>query len=138
MNEPSTNHFPLPVAQTDASQVVVPLIEERLTVDKRVIETGTVRLRKVIQTHEEALDEPLAVRTFDIERVILNRAVDAPPAVRQEGDTTIYSLVEERMVLTKQLILTEEVRVTRRDTERRDTQKITLTREHLIVEREAS
>lgn len=138
MDELSQDHSqPSPVeGSTVSAQVLVPLVEERLSVARRVVETGKVRLRKIVQTYEEALDEPLAVRTFDIERVILNKPVDAPPAIRQEGETTIYSLVEEQMVLTKQLVLTEEVRVTRRDTERRDTQKITLTREHLSVERE--
>jgi uncharacterized protein (TIGR02271 family) len=89
-----------------------------------------------VQEYQETLDEPLAVRTFDIERVALNQVVDSAPPVRTEGATTIYPVIEEQMVLTKQLVLKEEVRVTRRDTERRDHQVVTLRREHLIVERE--
>lgn len=115
--------------------IVIPLVEERLDVGRRSIETGTVTLRKVVQEYQESLDEPLAVRTFDVERVILNQPIDVAPPVRQEGDVTIYSMVEERMVLTKQLVLREEVRVRQRDTERRDTQVVTVKREHLIVER---
>ncbi len=114
----------------------IPLIEERLLVTKRTVTTGKVRLVKSIQTYQENLDEPLAVRTFDIDRVVLNQVVDEAPPVRQEGDTTVYPVVEERMVLTKQLVLKEEVRVTRREAEKRDTQVVTLRREHLSVERE--
>ena len=114
----------------------IPLVEERLLVAKRTVTTGKVRLMKSVQTYQEALDEPLAVRTFDVDRVVLNQVVDEPPAVRQEGDTTVYPVVEERMVLTKQLVLREEVRVTRRESEKRDTQVVTLRREHLSVERE--
>jgi uncharacterized protein (TIGR02271 family) len=81
------------------------------------------------------LDEPLAIRTFDVERITINQVVDAPPEVRQEGDTTIYPLVEEQLVLTKQLILKQEVRVTKREGEKRDTQVVTLRREQLSVVR---
>ena len=121
--------------QSDAASLVVPIVEEQLIVGKRTVATGTVRLEKTVQEYQQALDEPLAVRTFDIERVVLNRVIDAVPEVRQEGDTTIYPLIEERLILTKELILKEELHVTKRDTERRDTQVVTLLREHMTVER---
>jgi stress response protein YsnF len=95
-----------------------------------------VRLQKTVENYDQALDEPLAVRTYDIERVIFNRPVDSAPPTRQEGDTTVYSLVEEQLVLTKQLVLKEELRVTQRDAERRDTQVVTLRRERFEVERQ--
>jgi len=115
--------------------LTIPVIEEHLHVGKRTVTTGKVVLQKHTQEHAETLDVPLAVRTFDIERVILNQTVETPPPVRQEGDTTIYSLVEEQLVITKKLLLKEEVRVTRRDTERRDTRTVTLQRETLTVTR---
>lgn len=116
--------------------ITIPLIEEHLVLDKRVVETGKVRLHKTVQEFEQQLDEPLAVNTFDVERVILNQVVESPPEIRQEGETTIYSLVEEQLVLSRQLVLKEEVRVTRRVAERRDTQVVRLRRDHLTVERE--
>ena len=119
------------------SSVVVPLVEERLAIGKREIATGSVRLRKSVQEYSQQLDERLAVRTFDIERVVLNRQVETAPPVRQEGNVTVYSLVEEQLVLTKQLILKEEVHVIQRDTERRDEQVVTLKKESLSVERES-
>ena len=121
--------------EDDAASLVVPIVEEQLTVGKRTVATGTVRLEKTVQEYQQALDEPLAVRTFDVERVVLNRTIDAVPEIRQEGDTTIYPLIEERLILTKELILKEELRITKRDTERRDTQVVTLRREHITVER---
>lgn len=95
----------------------IPIIEETLQVEKRVVETGTVRLHKRVQDYQETLDEPLIVRTFDVERVALNRPVESTPTVRQEGETTIYPLIEEQLVLKKQLILKEEVRITKRETD---------------------
>ncbi len=125
-----------PAAEDSRGGAVIPLIEERLEVTKRTVETEFVRLHKSVQEFETALDETLAVRSYDIERVILNQPVESAPPVRTEGDTTIYPLVEEQLVLTKHLVLREEVRVTRRDSERQDTRTVVLRREHLIVERQ--
>ncbi len=140
-----SNGLPVPLegrdrAASDSGEIgtdrtVIPLIEESLEVSKRTVTTGKVLLHKRVQEYQETLDEPLAVHTFDVERVVLNLPIESAPAVRVEGDVTIYPLVEEQMVLTKQLILKEEVRVTKRSTERRDTQVVTLRREHLEVER---
>ena len=41
--------------------------------------------------------------------------MDAVPPVRQEGDVTIISIVEERAVVTKQLFVVEEVVVRARE-----------------------
>jgi uncharacterized protein (TIGR02271 family) len=114
---------------------IIPLIEESLEVGKRTVETGKVVLRKTVQEYQETLDEALAVRTFDVDRVYLDQVVEGEPAIRQEGDTTVYPVVEERLILTKQLVLKEEIRVTRRDTEHRDNQVVTLHREQIVVER---
>ncbi len=114
----------------------IPVVEERLEIGKRTLVTGKVLLEKQVQEYDEALDVPLAVRSYDIERVVLNRPVETAPGVRQEGETTIYPLVEEQLVLTTQLVLKEEVHVTRRDTERRDTRTVTLKRESMVVTRE--
>ena len=115
---------------------IIPIIEEKLHIGKQTIETGKVRLLKSVGEYHETLNEPLAIRTFDIERVSLNQPVETAPQIRHEGDTTIYPVVEEQLMLTKRLVLKEEVRVTQRDTERRDTQVVTLRREHIEMERE--
>ena len=124
------------VSRSDVSGAeIIPIVEEQLIIGKRTVTTGTVRLQKSVQEYQEALDEALAVRTFDVERIVLNRVIKSIPETRQEGDTTIYPLVEERLVLTKELLLKEEIHVTRRDAEKRDTQVVTLRREHMAIER---
>jgi uncharacterized protein (TIGR02271 family) len=114
---------------------VVPVVEEQLRVGRRVVETGKVTLRKTVQEFETQLNEVLATRGFDVERVVVNRPVDVAPGIRQEGPTTIYPIVEEQLILTKQLVLKEEVHVTQRDSERRDTRPVALRRELIEVER---
>ncbi len=115
---------------------VIPLVEEQLRTGKRVVQTGKVRLRKVVDEYETALDETLALRTFDVERVQLNAPVESAPGIRHEGTTTVYPVVEEQLILTRQLVLKEEIRVTQRDAERHDTRPVVLRRERIEVERE--
>lgn len=116
-------------------EMVIPVIEEQVTVGKRTVATGKVILRKTVQEFQQTLDEPLAVSTFQVERVPVNLVVAEAPAVRREGATTIYPVVEEQLVLTKELVLREEVRVTQREAERRHPQVVTLRREDISVER---
>ncbi len=116
--------------------MTIPVVEERLVVGRKVMPTARVLLEKHVHEYEETLDIPLAVRTFDIERVVMNEPVATAPGVRVEGETTIYPIVEEQLVVTSQLILKEELRVTRRDTERRDQRTVTLKRESVTVVRE--
>jgi len=60
--------------------------------------------------------------------------VDSPVEVRTEGDTTIYPVLEEVMVVEKRLMLREEIHVTKRHEEFRDPQHLTLRKEELDVD----
>ena len=113
----------------------IPLVEERAVVLKRKKVTGAVRVRTVVREHERVVDEPLAVETVEVERVPVGRWVEAAPAVRREGDTTVIPVLEEVVVVEKRLRLVEEVRVTRRRTTRRASERVTLRREEAVVER---
>lgn len=73
------------------------------------------------------VDEPLLAEQVIIERVLMDRGVNHPVSVRQEGDATIIPVVEE--VVEKRLKLAEEVRVTKQP------QAITLRRQSVVVER---
>ncbi len=135
MDQTRRSEIPASDAPDPSGEIVIPLVEERLEIEKKLVQTGRVTLEKKIQSYEETLDVPLVGRSFEIERVVLNQPVDRAPAVRQEGLTTIYPLVEEQLVITTQLILKEELRVTQHDTERRDTRTVTLKRESIDVTR---
>ena len=115
--------------------LVVPVIEETLDVHTTSVETGRVRLRKVVHEREETVDPPLLHEEVVVERVPLNRVVEGPVSVRSEGDTLIVPLVEEVLVVEKRLLLKEEVRITKRRVEAHAPQRVTLRREEAIVER---
>lgn len=115
--------------------VVISLVAEEMDVRRRRLETGVVRITKTVSARDEVVDEPTVREEAHIERVPVNRLVDAPVPVRYENDTMVLSLMEEVLVVEKRLMLTEEVRVTMRQTETREPQTVTLRREDVSVER---
>lgn len=117
-------------------QAIIQLAEETLRVGKRTVERGQVRVIKRVSERQETVDQPLLREEVAVERVPVNQIVEQAAPVRYEGDTTIIPLYEEVLVFEKRLMLVEEVRVTRRQTEHRDPQTVTLRREEVVVERD--
>ena len=115
--------------------LVLPVLAEALDVQTRRVETGRVRLHKTVQTREVLVDEPLLREEVAIERVPVNRVVEGPIPVRYEGDTMILSLLEEVLVVETRLLLTEEVHLTTRRTERHAPERVTLRHEDVTIER---
>jgi uncharacterized protein (TIGR02271 family) len=115
--------------------LVVPVAVEELDVQKRTVETGTVRITKVVHEHETTVDEPLLRDNVAISRLPMERVVEGPIPVRQENGTTIISVVEEVLVVEKRWMLREEIHVRKRRTETHQPQQITLRSEEVQVER---
>lgn len=120
------------------ADTVIALAEETLRVGKRTLERGRVLVTKRVVEREETVDLPLLQEQIEVERVAINRVVEQAAPVRYEGDTTIIPLYEEVLVFSKQLMLVEEVRVTRHRSERRAPQRVTVRREEAVVERSSS
>ena len=63
----------------------------------------------------------------------VGRVVDEAPAARAEGDTTIIPVIEERLIVVKQLVLSEEVNI-RHALERREIcELVTLRRQCAVI-----
>ena len=114
--------------------LVVPVLEEQLRVGRKQVETGKVRIRKVVHERREVIDEPVFGEDVEVTRVPVDRAVDGPPPVRMEGDVMIIPLLEERVVTQKQLFLREELHVTKRRYETTSAQEVTVRSEEAVVE----
>jgi stress response protein YsnF len=61
--------------------------------------------------------------------------VDAVPPVREEGDTTVISIVEEVLVVERRLVLKEEIRLRRVRTTERHRETVTLREQQAVIER---
>jgi uncharacterized protein (TIGR02271 family) len=115
--------------------LVVPVLVEELDVQKRLVETGKVRITKVVHERETLVDEPLFHDKVAITRVPMQRVVDGPVPVREENGTTIISIVEEVLVVEKRLMLREEIHIRKQRIETHQPQRVTLRSEEVQVER---
>jgi uncharacterized protein (TIGR02271 family) len=122
---------------TDEQDVAtIPLVEERIEVSKRQIETGRVRVRVAVEEREEAVPVELAHDEVEVRRVPRNQPLAALPSVRIEGNVTIIPVVEEVMVVEKRLMLVEEIHVRRKSVTGTEQVSVRLRSEQASIERD--
>ncbi|HYD71046.1 YsnF/AvaK domain-containing protein [Azospirillum sp.] len=117
------------------AQVSLPIVEETVSVRKRKRISSKVRVRTRVIESARTVDEPLVCETVDVERLPVDRWVEGPVPVRQEGDTTIISVMEEVVVVEKRWKVVEEIRLTKREAIRHQPQQVTVRRTEATVER---
>jgi uncharacterized protein (TIGR02271 family) len=118
-----------------AGDVVIPVIEEELVAGAVPVKTGSVRVDKHVERRIRTVETPLLHEEVEVRRIPMNRVVTEPPGVRKDGDVTIIPVVEEQLVITKQLVLKEEIHLITRRTRDRSVQEVTLERERAEVHR---
>jgi uncharacterized protein (TIGR02271 family) len=119
----------------DIRDTMIPLYEEDLSVSKRQVVTGRVRVETVTREHEQLVDAQLARERVEVERVAIGTPIDAIPAVRREGDTTIIPIVEEVLVVERRLVLKEEIHIHRVRTTEQHQERVTLRRQEAVITR---
>ena len=118
--------------------VVIPVVEERLEVRKEEAETGRVAVYLTPHEREEIVRVPLVDEHVEVRHVEVNRFVDAPEPVRQDGDVTIVPVMEEVLVVQKRLRVKHELHLVRRRETREHAQRVTLRSEEARVLRSAA
>lgn len=113
---------------------VMDLQAETLVVSKQVRRT-LVSAKRTTQTRDTMVEENLNHDQVVVERVAIGRVVDEIPPVRQEGDVTIMSVVEEEVVVQRRLVLKEEIHLRRVHTTQRHVETVQLREHHLTVTR---
>ena len=111
------------------------LVEERLEVGTREVERGRVVVRARVEAREEVAEVDLTQEEIGVERVPVGRPVEAPPPVREEDGVLIVPVLEERLVVTTELVLKEEIRITKRSRTEHVREPVTLRSERAEVER---
>lgn len=118
-------------------QSTIPVIEEELRVQKRVVPGRAVRLEKRVERERVAIDELLTREEIEVERRPVGRVLDddeEPLIERREDGLTVIPVVEERLVVRVERVLTEEVHVRRSQKLRRVRDEVELRRERIDVE----
>jgi stress response protein YsnF len=119
------------------TEEILPLAEETATIHRRETITGKVRVRAVTDTAEELAKATLQSDTIEVTRVPVDKVVETAPETRTEGDLTIVPVLEEVLVVTKQLVLKEELHIRRRVETETVEVPVTLRKQRAVVEREA-
>ena len=122
-------------ANNAGREIVVPLFEEEVNVAKRVVDTGRVQVSRVTHSHQHMVDELLRHEKVEVERVPMDRPVDAMPSIRQEGDVTIVPVVEEVLKVERRLVLREEVHIRRIQQTERYQEEVTLRKQEAVISR---
>jgi uncharacterized protein (TIGR02271 family) len=124
------------VAKVQRGRVeVVPVVEERAVVRKRRRITQAVQVRTEVHDHEHVVERPVTTEEVTVERVPVDRWVEAPVAVREEGEFTIIPVHEEVVVVATRLKLVEELHIRRHRVTSTSRQRVTLRREEASVDR---
>ena len=106
-------------------EIHVPVAAERLVVERRPTDVGEVQVRKRVEEVEEWVPVSLSRDEVEVQRVAVNRTLDAPIGTRTEGEWLIVPVIEEEVVVQKRLVLREEVRIrTRRVTEQQEVREV--------------
>ena len=119
-------------------ELVLPVVEEVLAVGRRSTPTGRVRVTTRTEEQPVVVRENLVRGTVEVERRAIGEEVLTVPPVRDEGDTIVVPVVREELVVTKRLILVEEVRLRRVASTEEFTQTVMLRRQHPVIERDPS
>lgn len=120
---------------SDRTETVLPLVDESLSVGRRVVETGKVRIDIVNDRHDERIVEQLVRGGVEIERVAIGRRIDGVPPMREEGETIVIPIVEEVLVVEKRLMLVEEIRIHRSAMRVDHAETVGLIRQRAVIER---
>ena len=121
--------------EEEQDRQIVPIVEETVRVDKRQTVSGKVRVRTEVDSVEQVVRETLSDETVEVTRVPIDQRITQVPDIRTENGVTILPVIEERLVVEKQLFLKEELHI-RRDVKIEAVEvPITLRSERAIVER---
>ena len=114
---------------------VLPLVEGTLATRRRTIETGTVRVRTLLEERQEIARAEIYRHAVSVEHVPINREIDEVPEPWEDGDVLVIPVVEEVLVVEKRLVLREELRVRRQRQVDHVEQPVALRSMQAVVER---
>src|SRR5919199_3877796 len=133
MSPPEDLAHQQPIGRTEEDQVIE-LRQEELVPHTEMQEVGEARIRTWIQEVPARLEVDAYTEEVEVEHVPVGQVVSERKPPWQEDDVLIVPIYEEQLVVSKRLVLREQVRVRRVGTQRRELFEDTLRRERLEVE----
>ena len=125
----------MPDADPDRDATVLPVLREELAVHAQREPAGAVRVRVVPRVHEVDRAVSTVHETVEVERRPVGRTVDAPVAPWHDGEVLVVPVYAERLVVARELVLVEELRLHRRREAHAQTVTLALRRDEVVLER---
>jgi len=116
--------------------ITIPLGSEEVELSKRAVQQAVVRIQTKVREEERIIETRLLKDEVTVERVEMNRPIENPMEPRYEGEVLVIPVIEEVLVVRKQLVLKEELRITQCSVARPHAQAVLLRHEEATVERE--
>jgi len=119
----------------ELDDIIIPVIEEEVVAEARPVKTGGVRVDKHVDQRIRRIQVPLLHEEVEVRRVPVNRVVKEAPTVRRQGEVVIVPVVEEELIVTKRLVLKEEIHLITRRTKDQFVKDVAIDRERAVVHR---
>lgn len=136
--EPTDDEVVVPEQTIQSEPSTIKLVEEEVVLGKDKVVGDTVRVSTVTDVETFPLTETLRRENYDVERVVREQVVDTIPEIRNEDGVTIIPVLEERLVVTKQLVLREEIHLKPKHSVETYEDTVELRKQRAIIERIAA
>ncbi|WP_203073140.1 YsnF/AvaK domain-containing protein [Falsiroseomonas ponticola] len=133
MDDPA--HKAGPALPQNGDAMRLPLLAEVPRLRRRRRVTALLRVAVTTTAEAQEIAWQRLVREAAVERVPIDREVASPPPTRREGDVLVIPVVEERVTVTRRLVVTEELRIRLRERQEAESVSLTLRRQAARVER---
>ena len=110
------------------------LREEELVVQRTMREVGEARIRTRVEEVPARLEVEANAEEVEVEHVPVGQFVSERRQPWEEDGTLVVPIYEEQLVVSRRLLLKEQIRVRRVAGSRRELFEDTLRRERLVVE----
>lgn len=133
-----SQHYQRPLGGTERYGRKIPVVEEKARVEKEVEKTGEVAVTKEQEVERKPISEEVKGETVEVER----RKVEERPLSEyqkegrdlQPGETVSVPVTEERVRVTKEPVVVEEIVLKKTPTTRQVKTEAELKKEHVEVE----
>ncbi len=119
---------------SDTEEERLRLHEERLNVDKEKVQTGEVNVSKHVVEDEQSIEVPVEREEVYVERRKVDQNTSGTDAFVDENDSIHVPLTEERVVVSKEDVVSEEIVVGKRKVRDTDTVSETVRREEADID----
>ena len=117
-------------------EIVVPVVEEEVVVEKRPVVREEIRIRKEVLEEAEVVEEDLRREEVHVERVPVSGEAAAGAEIGE--DEIVVPITEEEVVVSKRPVVKEEIRIRKDVVEDTEVVEEDVRREEIDVEDQTS